>query len=802
MAIEDKKTLPLLPLRNGVFFPGGVISLNVGRPKSIALIRAADPSETMLAIITQKDPEIEDPAEEDLYRVGTLARILKIQKTGRNTYSLMVQGVKRIRLEKIVSDEPYWIAEVTEVDEEYDKNDLEIQALDQTLRKVAREVMKLTPELPRGAEKMLSDIKEPGQLADMIASTLELTLEEKMKILETADLKSRLQITLEMLSRIKEVLSVRKEIENHLRDDAARSQRETILRQQLKAIQKELGEDDYKTADIEALEKKLKEANLPDEAKEAAERELNRLRAMNPAQAEYLVAKTYLEWLASLPWTKETEDNLDLDHVKKTLDEDHYGLDKVKQRIIEYLAVRKLNPEKKGPILCFVGPPGVGKTSLGRSIAKALGRKFVRVSLGGVRDEAEIRGHRRTYVGALPGRIIQWMRKAGTINPVFLLDEVDKLGVSYRGDPSSALLEVLDPEQNHSFSDHYLEVPYDLSKVFFICTANQLEPIQPALRDRMEIIEISGYTWQEKLHIAKRHLIPKQLEEHGLKPEHIEITDDALKMVIDSYTREAGVRQLEREIKTLCRKVAVDVAKGDTSLHKITPENLTDYLGQVKFFPEAAERTKQPGVATGLAWTPAGGELMFIEATKMPGKGNLKMTGKLGEVMKESAELALAFIKSHAHQLGIPQDFYQKWDIHIHVPAGSVPKEGPSAGLAIFAAIVSLLSEHRVRGDVAMTGEITLRGRVLPVGGIKEKVLAAHRGGIKKVILPKRNQKDLEDVPQEAKDELEFFFIEKMEDVLFEAFDEPPISPGTVREDFKTTSSPSPSKPSSTPADV
>ncbi|TNE47539.1 MAG: endopeptidase La [Deltaproteobacteria bacterium] len=773
MTLEQHQALPLLPLRNGVFFPGGVISLNVGRQKSIALIKAADPTETMLAIITQKDPEIEEPQEDDLYRVGTLARILKIQKTGRNTYSLMVQGVQRISLERIISDEPYWMAEVTPIIEETDKDDLQVHALDQTLRKVAREVMKLTPELPRGAEKMLSDIKEPGQLADMIASTLDISLEEKMKVLSTFGLKDRLETTLEMLSRIKEVLSVRKEIENHLRDDVAKSQRETILRQQLKAIQKELGEDDYKSSDIETLEKKLEEANLPEEAQEMADRELNRLRAMNPAQAEYMVAKTYLEWLGNLPWTTETEDTLDLDHVTEILNEDHYGLTKIKERIVEYLAVRKLNPEKKGPILCFSGPPGVGKTSLGRSIARALGREFVRMSLGGVRDEAEIRGHRRTYVGALPGRIVQGMRKAGTINPVFLLDEVDKLGVSYRGDPSSALLEVLDPEQNSTFSDHYLEISYDLSNVFFIATANQLDPIQPALRDRMEIIELSGYTWQEKLNIAIDHLLPKQVKDHGLKDDHIELKDEAIKGIIESYTREAGVRQLEREIRTVCRKIAVDVAKGDESTHVVTDENVSDFLGQAKHFPEASERTKLPGVSTGLAWTPTGGDLLFIEATRMPGSGKLNMTGKLGDVMKESTEIALAYIRSNAESLNVAADFNKTYDIHLHVPAGAVPKEGPSAGVAIFSAIVSLLTGRCVRGDVAMTGEITLRGRVLPVGGVKEKVLAAHRAGIKKVLLPHRNQKDLDEVPEEAKNDLEFVFLENMSEILFEVLEAP-----------------------------
>ncbi len=781
MEIKNQQTLPLLPLRNGVFFPGGVITLNVGRSKSIDLIKSATPSETLLAIVTQRDPEIEDPEEEDLYRVGTLARILKLQQTGRSTFSLMVQGIQRLVLDKLVSKEPYWMADVTLVEEEEpDPDDLKIEALEQTLRKVAKQVLKLMPELPRGADKMLMDVKGPGALADMIASTLELELEDKIKVLGTFPLKERLEVTLELLSRINEVLNVRREIENHLRDDVAKNQREAILRQQLKAIQKELGEDDYKTADIETLEAKLKEADLPPEAQEMAERELNRLRAMNPAQAEYMVAKTYLEWLSNLPWTKATEDILDLDRVMDILNEDHYGLKKVKDRIVEYLAVRKLNPEKKGPILCFVGPPGVGKTSLGRSIARALGREFVRLSLGGVRDEAEIRGHRRTYVGALPGRIIQGMRKAGTINPVFVLDEVDKLGMSYRGDPSSALLEVLDPEQNNAFSDHYLEIPYDLSNVFFICTANQLEPIQPALRDRMEIIELSGYTWQEKLHIAVEHLLPKQIKEHGLKEENMKLTEEAIKVAIESYTREAGVRQLEREIRTICRKVAVKVAKEESFEHHIDENNISDYLGQIKYFPEAAERTMFPGVATGLAWTPSGGDLLFIEATKMAGQGKLSTTGKLGEVMKESAEIAQAYIRANAQILGIPEDFHKKWDIHIHVPAGAVPKEGPSAGVALFSAITSLLTKQRIRGDVAMTGEITLRGKVLPVGGIKEKVLAAHRAGIKKVVLPAKNKKDLEDVPAEAREDLEFAFVDDMQTALYEVLENPHILPPSL----------------------
>ena len=768
-SIENHGALPLLPLRNGVFFPGGVITLNVGRPKSIALIKDADPAKTLLAIITQKDPEIEDPTEEDLYRVGTLAQILKIQKTGRSTYSLMVQGIRRITLDEITAEDPYWLATVNEIDEDGEEDEVTINALDQTLRKVAREVIKLTPELPRGADKMLSEIKEPGQLADMVASTLDISLEDKMRVLSTFSTKERLETTLEMLSRIKEVLSVRKEIENHLRDDVAKSQRETILRQQLKAIQKELGEDDYKTSDIEKLESKLEEADLPDDAREMADRELNRLRAMNPAQAEYMVAKTYLEWMSNIPWSNDTEDNLDLTHVKDVLDEDHFGLEKIKNRIIEYLAVRKLNPEKKGPILCFQCPPGVGKTSLGRSIARALGREFVRISLGGVRDEAEIRGHRRTYVGAMPGRIIQGMRKAGTVNPVFVLDEIDKLGSSFRGDPSSALLEVLDPEQNTTFSDHYLEVPYDLSQVFFICTSNELSTIQPALLDRMEVIELSGYTWQEKLNIAVEHLLPKQIKEHGLTDENLQLSDEAIKTVIDRYTREAGVRQLEREIGGVCRKVAVDVAKGNETPHRPDHEDLTDYLGKEKFHSEVAERTEMPGVSTGMAWTPRGGDLLFIEATRMPGNGKLSLTGKLGEVMKESAEIALTYIKANAEDLGVDPEFAKSSDIHLHVPAGGIPKEGPSAGTAILSALVSLLTDRRVRGDVAMTGEISLRGRVLPVGGIKEKVLAAHRGGIQKVLLPEKNRKDADELPDEVKEELEIVFVKEMRVALKEA---------------------------------
>jgi ATP-dependent Lon protease len=613
---------------------------------------------------------------------------------------------------------------------------------------------------------MVGNIKSPSILSDLIASNLNLSTTEKQGILETFDIRERLAKVHLLLNKEVQVLELGNKIQSQVKEDMDRTQREYYLREQLKAIKKELGEMDEHSTEIKDLREKIKKAKMPPDAMTAAEKELDRLAKIPPASAEYTVARTYLDWLAELPWSETTEDNLDIDNAQKTLDEDHYDLEKVKKRILEYLAVRKLKADMKGPILCFVGPPGVGKTSLGKSIARTMGRKFIRISLGGVRDEAEIRGHRRTYVGALPGRIIQGIKKAGSNNPIFMLDEVDKIGMDFRGDPSSALLEVLDPEQNFSFSDHYIDVNFDLSKVMFITTANVLDTIPPALRDRMETLELPGYSEDQKMMIAKEFLILKQINEHGLSSEFIEFQDEALQMIISSYTREAGVRNLEREIATICRGVAKDVARGIKEKVVIVPELLHKYLGPVKFFPEIAERTSDPGVATGLAWTPTGGDIIFVEATKMRGEKGLTLTGQLGDVMKESAQAALAYVRSKSKELGIEEDFFEKNDIHIHVPAGAIPKDGPSAGITMFIALTSLLTNKPVRSDVAMTGEITLRGLVLPVGGIKEKVLAGMRAGIKTIILPKKNEKDLEEIPERIRKEMNFKFIQRMDEAI------------------------------------
>jgi len=609
-------------------------------------------------------------------------------------------------------------------------------------------------------------MENPGNLVDLIGSTINIGVAEKQEILEKIDLKERLKKVTILLNREVETLELSSRIQSHVKEGIDKTQREYYLREQLKAIQKELGETDDKMSEMEEIRKKILEARMPPDVQKIAEKELDRLSKMSNMSAEYTVSRTYLDWLTEIPWSQATEDNLNIKDASRILDEDHYDLTKVKKRILEYLAVRKLKADMKGPILCFAGPPGVGKTSLGKSIARALGRKFMRISLGGIRDEAEIRGHRRTYVGALPGRIIQGVKKAGSNNPVFMLDEVDKIGMDFRGDPSSALLEVLDPEQNFSFSDHYLEVPFDLSKVMFIATANMLDPIPPALRDRMEVLELPGYTEEEKLMIAKQFLIPKERNEHGLNEDLIEFQDDALKVVIKSYTRESGVRNLEREIATICRAVARDVAEGMTDKKVITADSIHGYLGPIKFFSEIAERVKYSGVATGLAWTPTGGDILFIESTKMRGKGNLTLTGQLGDVMKESAQAALSYIRGKAGDFNITEDFFEKNDLHVHVPQGAIPKDGPSAGVTMLVSLVSLLTDRHVRNDVAMTGEITLRGLVLPVGGIKEKVLAAKRAGIKSVILPKLNEKDLEEVPESIKENMEFKFIERMDEAV------------------------------------
>ncbi|HEX9103562.1 MAG TPA: endopeptidase La, partial [Polyangia bacterium] len=755
------QTLPVLPLRNLVLFPGVVLPVDVGRAGSLKLVDDVvkrQPSRVMIA--TQKDPQIEDPAPEDLHTIGVEAEVLKVVKLSDTRVTVVIRGLERRRLGVFSQVAPYLMADVHPV-EELGAQSPEADGLAMAVRDTTKRVIALSPDIPDETAQILDAIREPSRLADIASANLEQSTDERMQLLGELDVPTRLKKVLELLQHRVQVFEVKEKIDTQVREEFSRHQREAVLRQKLKAIQEELGElDDGE--DVSEFDEKIKAAGMPEEAEKVARKQLERLKSMPAASAEYTVTRTYLEWLVELPWSKRTGDRLDLSEARNILDADHYDLQKVKKRILEYLAVRKLAPTKKGPILCLAGPPGVGKTSLGKSIARALGREFVRISLGGVRDEAEIRGHRRTYIGALPGRIIQGMKRAGTHNPVFMLDEIDKIGADFRGDPAAALLEVLDPEQNNSFSDHYLEVTFDLSDVIFIATANDLSPIPPALRDRMEILELPGYTMQEKHAIATRYLVPKQLSEHGLTADHVSLSDPALDEIIEHYTREAGVRNLEREIANVVRGVAVKVASGETFSPVIGHDQIADYLGPARIYSEIAERTEQPGVATGLAWTPTGGDILFIEITRMAGKGQLVLTGQLGAVMKESATAALSYVRAHAAELGIPVDFLEKSDLHLHVPAGAVPKDGPSAGNAIMAAMVSLLTGRRVRGDVAMTGEITLRGNVLPVGGIKEKLLAAHRAGIKEVLVPARNERDLEDVPKDVREQLKVHFIKRM----------------------------------------
>jgi ATP-dependent Lon protease len=757
--------LPILPLRGTVLYPDLILPIMVGRKKSVKLIDDAMDSDRIIGVITQKRSEIEDPKETDLYSVGVAALILRMIRELDGSQRVIVQGVSRMRVKEYIQREPYYKARSEVIDEGLVQG-VEIDALMMNLKNLFQRAVELAPYLTGELGTMVSNIKSPSILGDLIASNLNISTTEKQGILETFDIRERLTKVHLFLNKEVQVLELGNKIQSQVKEDMDRTQREYYLREQLKAIKKELGELDEHSTEIKELKEKIKKAKMPPEALTAAEKELDRLAKIPPASAEYTVARTYLDWLAELPWSETTEDNLDIDNAQKILDEDHYDLEKVKKRILEYLAVRKLKADMKGPILCFVGPPGVGKTSLGKSIARTMGRKFIRISLGGVRDEAEIRGHRRTYVGALPGRIIQGIKKAGSNNPVFMLDEVDKIGMDFRGDPSSALLEVLDPEQNFSFSDHYIDVPFDLQKVMFITTANVLDTIPPALRDRMETLELPGYSEDQKMMIAKEFLIPKQINEHGLSSEFIEFNDAALQTVISSYTREAGVRNLEREIAAICRGVAKDVARGVKDKVVIVPDNLHRFLGPVKFFPEVAERTSDPGVATGLAWTPTGGDIIFVEVTKMRGEKGLTLTGQLGDVMKESAQAALAYVRSKSKELGIEEDFFAKNDIHIHVPAGAIPKDGPSAGVTMFVALTSLLTNKPVRSDIAMTGEITLRGLVLPVGGIKEKVLAGMRAGIRTIILPKKNEKDLEEIPENIRKQMNFQFIQRMDEAI------------------------------------
>ncbi|OPL15301.1 MAG: peptidase [delta proteobacterium MLS_D] len=765
--IKIPDIIPIMPVLNVVVFPHMTFPMEVVGERAITLVDEAMSADRLIGIVAmEKQPEEELPRPEEIHHMGTVTAILKMAKTGDNKAQLILQGVSRFKIIEFVEGKAYLEAKVERLAEK-EATGLEVEALMANLVGLFDRIVKLSPFLPQEFGAMAKSIKEPGPLSDMIATVINASVEEKQDVLETLDVKKRLEKVTRLVNHQVDILELGNKIQTQIKGDFDKSQREYFLRQQLKAIKEELGEgEDDGKLEIEEYRKKIEEKELPDEARKEAERELSRLSRMHSSSAEYTVAATYLDWITELPWNEETKDRLDIKRARRILDEDHYGLEKPKRRVIEYLSVRKLKPDTKGPILCFAGPPGTGKTSLGTSIARALGRKFVRISLGGVRDEAEIRGHRRTYVGALPGRIIQGMRRAETKNPVFMLDEIDKLGSDFRGDPSSALLEVLDPEQNNSFVDHYLDVSFDLSRVMFITTANILETIPPALRDRLEVIELPGYTLEEKIKIAERYLIPRQIRENGLKPGLIRFTKAAKKEIITSYTREAGVRNLERELANVCRAVASSVAAGETSKAVIGMKNLQKYLGPPKVTYEKNTRVAKPGVAMGLAWTPSGGELLFIEATAMQGGKGLIMTGQLGDVMKESAQAALSFIRSNAGELGIDENFYNNMDIHIHVPAGAIQKDGPSAGVTILTALASLLTQRPIKQDLAMSGEITLRGAVLPVGGVKEKVLAAHRAGIKTIILPRWNKKDLEEVPKHVRKDIRFNFFDDMMDVV------------------------------------
>jgi ATP-dependent Lon protease len=757
--------LPVIPLRNLVLFPGVVQPIDVGRSKSLAVAEEANNTPNLrLALVTQVVPELEDPGQTDLYPMGVEAEVLRVMKVASNRATIVVRGLSRIRLLSLEEQETFTEGNFVHVGE-MGMEDVEAQGLAMAIRDSAKQLVSISPEIPDEAMAMLDQVREPGKLADIAAANLDLPTSEKNELLNTLSVPDRLREVLARVQRALETHRVKESIDSHVRAEMGKHQREAMLRQRMRAIQEELGdtEEDDTAAD---LEERLKEAEMPTDVDEVARKQLARLRQIPTQSPEHTVTRTYLEWLVDLPWNTLSDDKLDLDAARAILDEDHYGLEKVKKRIIEYLAVRKLKPDKKGPILCLVGPPGVGKTSTGRSVARALGRKFVRASLGGVRDEAEIRGHRRTYVGALPGRILQSIRQAGTRNPVFVLDEIDKLGSDFRGDPASALLEVLDPEQNNAFSDHFLEVPFDLSQVLFFATANDIDPIPPALKDRLEILELPGYTRKEKLHIAKRHLLPKQIEDHGLTDKNVPIDDEAITEVMDSYTREAGVRNLERELSSVCRYVAVRIASDKEPPAVIDKALIPKMLGAIRHYPEMAERTEIPGVATGLAWTPVGGEILFVESTRMPGKGKLILTGQLGKVMQESAQAALTFARSRADKLGLDEDFFATSDLHIHVPAGAIRKDGPSAGVTMVTSLVSLLSGRCCLDDIAMTGEISLRGTVMAVGGIKEKVLAAHRAGIRRISLPEKNRKDLVDIPSDIQEELELFFVSNIEEVL------------------------------------
>jgi ATP-dependent Lon protease len=765
---SESDSVPILPLRNSVLFPMSVVPINVGRPRSVRLVEDLLGRErALVGVVSQRSPEVDEPTFKELYTVGTVARVVKVIRLGPNNYSVVLNGLGRFRVKSIASLEPYMRSRIERIPESLVR-DVELDALGAGLREATREVLGLMPNLPRDTAGILDNVREPGALADLIASNFpqaQASVADKQEILEAFDVKTRVRLVLAMVGRQLEVLRVKKEISSMVQEEMGKSQREYILRQQMKAIKEELGEggDDD---EIEELRERLRRAKVPAEVEKVVRKQLGRLRSMAQQSAEFNVTKTYLEWIADLPWSKTTTDKVDVADVRRCLDEDHLGLEKVKKRIVEYTAIRQLRADKKGPILLFIGPPGVGKTSLGKSIARSMGRRYERIALGGVRDEAEIRGHRRTYVGALPGRILQALKKVGTKNPVLVLDEVDKMGVDMRGDPAAALLEVLDPEQNSTFQDHYLDLPFDLSQVTFLATANNREGIPSPLMDRMEVIEVPGYTRNDKLGIGREFLVPKQLSAHGLTDERLDFTADGLASIVDYYTHEAGVRGLEREIAAVCRATAVKVAEGQDVHEVVTAEHVEKVLGPQKHRPEIAERSLQPGVATGLAWTPGGGQILFIEASRMPGKGNVVLTGNMRNVMQESASTAVSFVRSKAERLMLDPAWLKEIDLHLHIPRHGTPRDGPSAGVTMFTAVASLLLDCPVKWDVAMTGEISLRGRVMAVGGIKEKLLAAHRAGIRHVLIPDRNRRDLDDIPADVKDEMKVTLIKTVEEIL------------------------------------
>ncbi len=767
--LNTVKEIAILPSRDMVLFPHMVVPWIIEPPHLVKMIDDALVTDRTVAVFAERkheDDKEEGPAHTpDLYDIGTVGLILRMAKNEEGHAKLIIQGVTRARLKEITATEPYIKARVEPV-HDIIQHGPEVQALVVNVRQTFSRILELSPNLPNELINVVMGIEDPGVLADIAISHLNIPVDDRQRILEMLDVRDRLEAALTILSQQLEMLELGHKIQSKVRSQVDKSQKEFFLREQMKAIQKELGDTEEGPDEIEELREKLKAAKLPEEAMKEAERELNRLARMHPSSPEYSVARTYVEWMIEMPWNKFTRERISLKKAERILNRDHYDLEKIKKRILEYIAVRKLKPDAKGPILCFAGPPGTGKTSLGRSIARALGRKFHRIALGGIRDEAEIRGHRRTYIGAMPGRIIQGIRKTGVRNPVLMLDEIDKLGTDFRGDPGSALLEVLDPEQNSTFTDNYLGVEFDLSSVIFLATANMVDTIPPPLLDRMEVLELSGYTLEEKVEIARKYLFPRQLEENGLTRQNLSIDRRALEKIIKEYTREAGVRNLERQLAAVCRAVAREVAAGNTEKVIVRVKNLEQYLGKPKYFPETADRTGLPGVATGLAWTPAGGEILFIEATDMAGSGKLTLTGKLGDVMKESAQAALSLIRSRAERLGIDEEIFKKRDIHVHVPSGAIPKDGPSAGVALCMALISLFTDRPIRSDVAMTGEITLRGLVLPVGGIKEKVLAAYAAGIKEVLLPARNERDLEDLPEDVREKLTFHFITRIDQAI------------------------------------